>query len=227
MANEKILVVDDDINICELLRLYLTKEGYQVTIANDGEEGLDKFNQVKPDMVLLDVMMPRMDGLEVCRRIRKLGNTPVMMLTAKGETFDKVLGLELGADDYMVKPVNINEMVLRVGALLRRAQMISDRRQTIGNTVLEYDSMTVTANGKSMVLPQKEFMLLYKLTAYPGRIFTRQQLMDDIWGLDSETEPRTVDVHINRLRDRFRDNDDFEIITIRGLGYKAVKRHGA
>ena len=134
-------------------------------------------------------------------------------------------GFSSGTDDYMVKPINVNEMVLRVGALLRRAKMISDRRQVIGNTVLEYDSMTVSYNGKSMVIPQKEFMLLYKLTSYPGRIFTRQQLMDDIWGLDSETEPRTVDVHINRLRERFRDNEDFEIVTIRGLGYKAVKHH--
>ena len=134
-------------------------------------------------------------------------------------------GFSSGTDDYMVKPIDVNEMVLRVGALLRRAKMISDRKQVIGNTVLEYDSMTVTSDGKSMVLPQKEFMLLYKLTSYPGRIFTRQQLMDDIWGLDSETEPRTVDVHINRLRDRFRDNKDFEIVTIRGLGYKAVKHN--
>ena len=223
MANEKILVVDDDVNICELLRLYLTKEGYQVTIANDGEEGLEKFNQVKPDMVLLDVMMPRMDGLEVCRRIRKLGNTPVMMLTAKGETFDKVLGLELGADDYMVKPINIGEMVLRVSALLRRAQMASERRQVIGGTVMECDSLSVTVDGESMVLPQKEFMLLYKMASFPGRIFTRQQLMDDIWGYDSSTDTHTVDVHIARLRERFRDNPDFKIVTMRGVGYKVVR----
>ena len=137
MANEKILVVDDDTNICELLRLYLTKEGYQVTVANDGEEGLEKFNQVKPDMVLLDVMMPKMDGLEVCRRIRKAGNTPVMMLTAKGETFDKVLGLELGADDYMVKPVDLDELLLRIGALLRRAKIASSKRLTAGSLLLD------------------------------------------------------------------------------------------
>ena len=223
MANEKILVVDDDTNICELLRLYLTKEGYQVTTANDGEEGLDKFNQVKPDMVLLDVMMPKMDGLEVCRRIRKLGNTPVMMLTAKGETFDKVLGLELGADDYMVKPINIGEMVLRVSALLRRAQMASERRQVIGGTVMECDSLSVTVDGESMVLPQKEFMLLYKMASFPGRIFTRQQLMDDIWGYDSSTDTHTVDVHIARLRERIRDNPDFKIVTMRGVGYKVVR----
>ena len=134
-------------------------------------------------------------------------------------------GFLSGTDDYMVKPVNVNEMVLRVGALLRRAQMINERRQTIGSTVLEYDSMTVYQGGAGTVLPQKEFQLLYKLASYPGRIFTRQQLMDDIWGVESETEARTVDVHINRLRDRFRDNPDFELVTVRGLGYKAVKRH--
>ena len=149
----------------------------------------------------------------------------MLIITAKDSFYDMQRGFSSGTDDYMVKPINVNEMVLRVGALLRRAKMISDRRQVIGNTVLEYDSMTVSYNGKSMVIPQKEFMLLYKLTSYPGRIFTRQQLMDDIWGLDSETEPRTVDVHINRLRERFRDNEDFEIVTIRGLGYKAVKHH--
>ena len=134
-------------------------------------------------------------------------------------------GFLSGTDDYMVKPVNVNEMVLRVGALLRRAQMINERRQTIGSTVLEYDSMTVYQGGAGTVLPQKEFQLLYKLASYPGRIFTRQQLMDEIWGVESETEARTVDVHINRLRDRFRDNPDFELVTVRGLGYKAVKRH--
>ena len=171
-------------------------------------------------------MMPNMDGYELVSSLRDSGNgIPVLMITAKETFYDMQRGFSSGTDDYMVKPIDVNEMVLRVGALLRRAKMISDRKQVIGNTVLEYDSMTVTSDGKSMVLPQKEFMLLYKLTSYPGRIFTRQQLMDDIWGLDSETEPRTVDVHINRLRDRFRDNKDFEIVTIRGLGYKAVKHH--
>ena len=144
MANEKILVVDDDVNICELLRLYLTKEGYQVTIANDGEEGLDKFNQVKPDMVLLDVMMPKMDGLEVCRRIRKLGNTPVMMLTAKGETFDKVLGLELGADDYMVKPFDAKEVVARIKAVLRRCTASTQTETKEG--VIEFDNLRLDMN---------------------------------------------------------------------------------
>ena len=145
MANEKILVVDDDTNICELLRLYLTKEGYQVTTANDGEEGLEKFNQLKPDMVLLDVMMPRMDGLEVCRRIRKLGNTPVMMLTAKGETFDKVLGLELGADDYMVKPFDTKEVVARIKAVLRRCTVTTSQTES-SEGVIEFDNLRLDMN---------------------------------------------------------------------------------
>ena len=207
----RILVADDNAEIREILRILLTGEGYEVIEAKDGNEVLQLFDS-SIDLIVLDIMMPNMNGYELASSLRESGITiPILMITAKDSFVDMQMGFASGTDDYMVKPVNVNEMVLRVGALLRRAQMISDRRQTIGNTVLEYDSMTVTANGKSMVLPQKEFMLLYKLTAYPGRIFTRQQLMDDIWGLDSETEPRTVDVHINRLRDRFRDNDDFEI----------------
>ena len=166
MANEKILVVDDDANICELLRLYLTKEGYQVTVANDGEEGLEKFNAVKPDMVLLDVMMPRMDGLEVCRRIRKAGNTPVMMLTAKGETFDKVLGLELGADDYMVKPFDAKEVVARIKAVLRRCTTTTAQTESTEG-VIEFDNLRLDMNsyelrvkGKVVEAPPKELELL-------------------------------------------------------------------
>lgn len=224
----KILIAEDDIELRQLFYRVLTLHGYSAICVSDGKEALDVLDKEYVDLIISDIMMPNMNGYELASSLRESGITiPILMITAKDSFVDMQMGFASGTDDYMVKPVNVNEMVLRVGALLRRAQMISDRRQTIGNTVLEYDSMTVIANGKSMVLPQKEFMLLYKLTAYPGRIFTRQQLMDDIWGLDSETEPRTVDVHINRLRDRFRDNDDFEIITIRGLGYKAVKRHGA
>ena len=226
----KILIAEDDIELRQLFYRVLTLHGYSAICVSDGKEALDVLDKEYVDLIISDIMMPNMNGYELAqRKVEALFQdvTDEKEITAKDSFVDMQMGFASGTDDYMVKPVNVNEMVLRVGALLRRAQMISDRRQTIGNTVLEYDSMTVTANGKSMVLPQKEFMLLYKLTAYPGRIFTRQQLMDDIWGLDSETEPRTVDVHINRLRDRFRDNDDFEIITIRGLGYKAVKRHGA
>ena len=171
-------------------------------------------------------MMPVMDGYELVRSLRDAGITiPVLMITAKDAFDDMRLGFLSGTDDYMVKPINVNEMVLRVGALLRRSQMINERRQVIGDTVLECDSLTVTSGGKSMVLPQKEFMLLYKMISFPGRIFTRQQLMDDIWGYDSETDPHTVDVHIGRLRERFRDNPDFSIVTMRGVGYKVVKSH--
>ena len=158
--------------------------------------------------------------------LREAGiSIPVLMITAKDAFDDMRHGFHSGTDDYMVKPVNVNEMVLRVEALLRRARMVSERRQVIGETVLEYDSMSVVSDGVSLTLPQKEFMVLYKLTSYPGRIFTRQQLMDDIWGVDTETDPHTVDVHIGRLRERFRNNPDFEIVTMRGVGYKAVKRH--
>ena len=169
-------------------------------------------------------MMPVMDGYEFVRSLRDSGfTTPVLMITAKDAFDDMRLGFLSGSDDYMVKPVNVNEMVLRVGALLRRAQMINERRQTIGNTVLECDSLTVLTAGETVVLPQKEFMLLYKMVSYPGRIFTRQQLMDEIWGYDSDSDTHTVDVHIGRLRERFRNNPDFKIVTMRGVGYKAVK----
>ena len=177
MANEKILVVDDDTNICELLRLYLTKEGYQVTTANDGEEGLEKFSQVKPDMVLLDVMMPRLDGLEVCRRIRKMGNTPVMMLTAKGETFDKVR-------------LDMNSYELRV-------------------------------KGKVVEAPPKELELLNCLASHPNRVYTRDQLLDEVWGFEYYGDSRTIDVHVKRLREKLAGaSDKWELKTVWGVGYK-------
>ena len=201
MANEKILVVDDDTNICELLRLYLTKEGYQVTTANDGEEGLEKFNQLKPDMVLLDVMMPRMDGLEVCRRIRKLGNTPVMMLTAKGEVFDKVLGLELGADDYVVKPFETKEVIARINAVLRRSGKKSE--EDLENKVVTYENLSINltnyelkVKGVPVDTPPKEMELIYHLASNPNRVFTRDQLLDEVWGFDYYGDSRTVDVHV-------------------------------
>ena len=179
-----ILVVEDDAKLRSLFCTVLTNNGYLALPAESGEKALSLLDSEYVDLIISDIMMPNMNGYELASSLRESGITiPILMITAKDSFVDMQMGFASGTDDYMVKPVNVNEMVLRVGALLRRAQMISDRRQTIGNTVLEYDSMTVTANGKSMVLPQKEFMLLYKLTAYPGRIFTRQQLMDDIWGL--------------------------------------------
>ena len=224
MANEKILVVDDDTNICELLRLYLTKEGYQVTTANDGEEGLEKFNQLKPDMVLLDVMMPRMDGLEVCRRIRKLGNTPVMMLTAKGETFDKVLGLELGADDYVVKPFDSKEVVARIKAVLRRCTPAEAQP----DGVISYDKLSVDltryelkVNGQVVDAPPKELELIYFLASNYNRVFTRDQLLDKVWGFDYLGDSRTVDVHIKRLREKLEGaSDKWVLKTVWGVGYK-------
>ena len=227
MANEKILVVDDDTNICELLRLSLTKEGYQVTTANDGEEGLEKFNQLKPDMVLLDVMMPRMDGLEVCRRIRKLGNTPVMMLTAKGETFDKVLGLELGADDYMVKPFDTKEVVARIKAVLRRCTVTTSQTES-SEGVIEFDNLRLDMNsyelrvkGKVVEAPPKELELLNCLASHPNRVYTRDQLLDEVWGFEYYGDSRTIDVHVKRLREKLAGaSDKWELKTVWGVGYK-------
>ena len=227
MANEKILVVDDDTNICELLRLYLTKGGYQVTTANDGEEGLEKFNQLKPDMVLLDVMMPRMDGLEVCRRIRKLGNTPVMMLTAKGETFDKVLGLELGADDYMVKPFDTKEVVARIKAVLRRCTVTTSQTES-SEGVIEFDNLRLDMNsyelrvkGKVVEAPPKELELLNCLASHPNRVYTRDQLLDEVWGFEYYGDSRTIDVHVKRLREKLAGaSDKWELKTVWGVGYK-------
>ena len=220
----RILIAEDDRELRQLFQHVLMKNGYAVTGVADGKEALDAIDKGYYDLIISDIMMPVMDGYELVSSLRQAGiNTPVMMITAKDAFDDMRLGFLSGTDDYMVKPVNVNEMVLRVGALLRRAQMINDRRQTIGNTVLECDSLTVTCNGESMVLPQKEFMLLYKMASFPGRIFTRQQLMDDIWGYETETDTHTVDVHIGRLRERFRDNPDFRIVTMRGVGYKVVK----
>ena len=220
----KILIAEDDLELRQLFQHVLTKNGYTVKGVSNGQEALDSLGQDYCDLVISDIMMPVMDGYELVRSLRDSGShIPVLMITAKDAFDDMRLGFLSGTDDYMVKPVNVNEMVLRVGALLRRAQMINDRRQVLGNTTMACDSLTVTTEGMSMVLPQKEFMLLYKMASFPGKIFTRQQLMDDIWGYDSETETHTVDVHIGRLRERFRDNPDFKIVTIRGVGYKVVR----
>lgn len=220
----KILIAEDDRELRQLFSHVLTRNGYTVTGVANGQQALDALEQDYYDLIISDIMMPILDGYALSRQLREAGSTtPILMITAKDAFDDMRLGFQSGVDDYMVKPVNVNEMVLRVQALLRRAQMISDRRQTIGSTVLECDSLTVTTPEESTVLPQKEFMLLYKMAAFPGRIFTRQQLMDEIWGYDSESDTHTVDVHIGRLRDRFRDSPDFKIVTIRGVGYKVVK----
>ena len=219
----KILIAEDDSELRQLFQHVLTKNGYAVTGVSNGEEALSAVEASYFDLIISDIMMPKMDGYELVRAIREAGmSIPVLMITAKDAFDDMRLGFQSGSDDYMVKPVNVNEMVLRVGALLRRAQMANERRQVIGSTVLECDSLSVHTGKETMTLPQKEFMLLYKMVSFPGRIFTRQQLMDDIWGY-SEADTHTVDVHIGRLRERFRDNTDFKIVTMRGVGYKVVK----
>ncbi len=220
----KILIAEDDSELRQLFSHVLIKKGYIVKGVSNGVEALNAMDEEYYDLIISDIMMPEMDGYELVRQLREAGNKiPVLMITAKDAFDDMQRGFLYGTDDYMVKPVNVNEMVLRVGALLRRAQMINERRQVIGNTVLECDSLAVMSDKESMILPQKEFMLLYKMASYPGKIFTRQQLMDEIWGYESESDTHTVDVHIGRLRERFRENEDFKIVTIRGVGYKVVK----
>lgn len=220
----KILIAEDDRELRRLFAHVLIKNGYTVKEVGDGREALGAIDAEYFDLIISDIMMPVMDGYEFVQQLRDAGNTtPVLMITAKDAFDDMRRGFVSGTDDYMVKPINVNEMVLRVQALLRRAQMINERKQTIGGTVLECDTFTVTDDEGSMVLPQKEFMLLYKMASFPGRIFTRQQLMDDVWGYDTESDTHTVDVHIGRLRDRFKDNKDFRIVTMRGVGYKVVK----
>lgn len=221
----KILIVEDDMELRRLFSRVLSRNGYEALEAVDGEQALELLEVEKVDLIISDIMMPKIDGLELTTSLRNAGYTlPILMITAAGTFNDIKKGFSSGTDDYMIKPINVEEMVIRVGALLRRVQMISDRKQTIGGTILDYDAMTVTVGSDSIVLPQKEFQLLYKLISYLGHFFTRQQLMDDIWGIDSYTDTHTVEVHIGRLRDKLRDNQDFEIVTMRGVGYKAVKR---
>lgn len=220
----KILIAEDDHELRRLFAHVLIKNGYTVKEVSNGKEALEALNTEFYDMIISDIMMPIMDGYELVRNLRSSGNTtPILMITAKDAFDDMKKGFLSGSDDYMVKPINVNEMILRVQALLRRSQMINERKVTLNNTIIECDSFSVISNGESIILPQKEFMLLYKLASFPGRIFTRQQLMDDIWGYDSDSDTHTIDVHIGRLRERFKDNTDFKIVTMRGVGYKVVK----
>lgn len=220
-----IMVVEDDKNTRRLMDTVLMQNGYNVLSACDGLEALDMLEKKQVDLIVLDVMMPRMDGYEFTRILRDGGSDiPILMVTAKEAPADKRAGFMAGTDDYMVKPVDEEEMLLRITALLRRAKIASERSLVIGATKLSYDSMTVQKDGVVTELPQKEFLLIFKLLSYQNKVFTRRQLMDELWEMDSDTDERTVDVHINRLRDRFKNNDDFEIITVRGLGYKAVAK---
>lgn len=221
-----ILIVEDDIKLNNLFSTVLVRNGYHTFSAEDGEKALDILDKEHIDLIISDIMMPNMDGYELTKTLREANyNLPILMITAKEDFQDKKTGFNMGVDDYMVKPIDVNEMVLRVEALLRRAHIVNTRRIDIGNTSLDYNSLTAVIGDKEFLLPQKEFLLIYKLLSYPNKIFTRQQIMDDIWGMDSETDERTVDVHINRLRDRFKASTGFEIITIRGLGYKVVKEN--
>ena len=219
----KILIVEDEVKIARFVELELKYEGYTVEIANDGRSGLEKALKPDVDLVLLDIMLPGLSGIEVCRRVRMESKVPIIMLTAKDDVTDKVAGLDMGADDYMTKPFDEDELLWRIKALLRRAQIVNERRLCIGKVTLEYDSLTVSRENEIQTLPQKEFYLLYKLLSNSNIIFTRIQLMDEIWGMDSETADTTVNVHINRLRKRFENYPEFDIIAIRGIGYKAVK----
>jgi DNA-binding response OmpR family regulator len=217
------MVVEDDINTRKLMETVLLQNGYEVILAKDGVDALDKMDNHHVDLIVLDLMMPRMDGYELAETLRKCDcNLPILMVTAKETPADKKRGFLVGTDDYMVKPVDEEEMILRIAALLRRSKIVNEHRLKVGKTELDYDELTVSYEGNVQELPNKEFMLLYKLLAYHNKIFTRRSLMDEIWGMNSDTDERTVDVHVNRLRDRFKENPEFEIVTVRGLGYKAV-----
>jgi len=219
-----ILVVDDDKNTRKLMQAVLETENYTVSTAENGEEALDVLEREHIDLVVLDIMMPKMDGYAFTSAIREANNDmPILMVSAKQLPEDRHKGFIVGTDDYIVKPIDTEEFLLRIRALLRRARIASDHRITVGDVVLDYDAMTVSRGGETIELPQKEFLLLFKLLSYPGRIFTRIQLMDEIWGADSETGWETVTVHIAKLRRRFEGWKEFEIQSVRGLGYKAVK----
>ncbi len=221
----KILVVEDDIKLNKLVRKALEEEGYDAYMALNADSALQMFKEDHYDLIISDIMMPVKDGFALAEEVRELNaNVPILFMTAMDDFEAKKRGYELGIDDYMVKPIDTQELLLRVGALLRRSQIVSERKLVVGNTVLAYDSLTATTPEGEIELPQKEFYILYKLLSYPGKIFTRSQLMEEFWGADSDSAERTVDVHITRIRDKFKNNEDFEIVTIRGLGYKAVKK---
>lgn len=227
MTNNKILVVDDDKNICELLRLYLEKEGFEVSLAFDGREGIETFNKINPSLILLDVMMPNVDGWQVCREIRKTSQCPIIILTAKGETIDKVLGLELGADDYVVKPFDSKEVVARIKAILRRtSQTVESDKQskkivTFNKLSINLESYELKVDGKIIDTPPKELELLFHLASNPNRVYTRDQLLDEVWGFEYYGDSRTVDVHVKRLREKLEGVcEDWVLKTVWRVGYK-------
>lgn len=218
-----ILVIDDDKNICEVIKLYLKKEGYEVAIANDGQAGINEFARETPELIVLDIMMPKLDGWEVLKHVRKTSTVPVIMLTAKGETFDKVLGLELGADDYIVKPFDPKEFIARVKAVTRRANLMEEENSSIEYADLDINisNYTVTYKGNIVEMPPKEIELLFFLASHPNKVFTREQLLQQVWDFEFFGDSRTVDVHIKRLRKKlFDQNSGWEIKTVWGVGYK-------
>lgn len=222
-----ILIADDQPNIRRLYEYTLEKNGYRPFVAVDGEDALRVLGEQHIDLVILDIMMPKLDGFGCLKAMRESGiNVPVLMITARDSSEDLRRSFMLGSDDFLTKPVDETEMLLRIKAILRRSKISEEQRLTVGNTELVYDSFSVICGGETTVLPRKEFQILFKLLSFPEKTFTRQTLMEEFWDMDSESEARTVDVHINRLRERFRDNEDFEIVTVRGLGYKSVRRGG-
>ncbi|MBO5278093.1 MAG: response regulator transcription factor [Lachnospiraceae bacterium] len=227
VAKQKILIVDDDVNIAELISLYLLKECFDTMIVNDGEEALSVFPTYQPNLVLLDLMLPGIDGYQVCRELRKDSSVPIIMLSAKGEIFDKVLGLELGADDYMIKPFDSKELVARVKAVLRRYQPVPQEPDTPKGNYVEYPDLVINLTnysviykGNSVEMPPKELELLYFLASSPNQVFTREQLLDHIWGYEYIGDTRTVDVHIKRLREKIKDHESWSLSTVWGIGYK-------
>ncbi len=228
VTKQKILIVDDDNNIAELISLYLTKECYDTKIVNDGEDALSTFDTYHPNLILLDLMLPGIDGYQVCREIRSKSNVPIIILSAKGEVFDKVLGLELGADDFIIKPFDSKEMVARVKAVLRRYQSPkTENTVTVDIKMVEYPDLTINLTnytvifrGKTIDMPPKEIELLYFLAASPNQVFTREQLLNHIWGYEYAGDTRTVDVHVKRLREKINGHDSWEIATVWGIGYK-------
>ncbi len=223
----KILIAEDDKNTRRWMEVILEENGYETKSATDGKKALEILDTFRADLIILDVMMPNMDGYEAAREIRSYDEeTPILMISAKQNVTDRKEGFLSGIDDYMVKPVDEEEMLLRIKALLRRTKSVTEHKLVIGDVTLDYDSLSVIKNGEVLTLPQKEFYLLFKLLSSPDKIFTRIQLMDEIWGMESESSDNTVNVHINRLRNRFENYPEFEIVTIRGLGYKGVKKVG-
>ena len=218
-----ILVAEDDIALNRLICKVLEKDGHFVVSKKDGDEALKVLDEMHIDLIVTDVMMPKVDGYELVENVRSFNKTiPVLFVTAKGAFNGKLRGFNLGADDYMVKPIDINELILRVNALLRRSKIANEKRIVIGDTVLDSEAYSVTTEGETVTLPQKEFLLLFKLLSYPDRVFTRFEIMEEIWGYESESDEKTINVHISKLRNRYENNKDFSIETVRGIGYKGV-----